>query len=301
MKIHHPDYVADDSPFKADLLLVLVTLLAAAGWVFSLQSLKGLPPLLFMGVRFIAAALLLSGFVRRGQWPEPALRWRAAAIGTVMALTMLCWILGLHWVHNVGVGAFICSLGMVFAPLLGWLLFGQPVGAQTWGGAAIAMVGLACLTLGHGFAFSLSDLLFLATAGGLALHFNLNARFAARIPVLPLTAIQLAVVGVACLLASTGFESWPAWPAPAILGWLAASVLIATSLRFFLQLKAQSLGQASHAALILILEPVWTAMIAAAWRGERMSALQLAGCLLIFTALFVCRWRRSPQPRQVPA
>lgn len=297
----HPDYVVEDSPLKADLLLMLVTLLAAAGWVFSLQSLKGLPPLLFMGVRFCAAGLLLGGFVRRGQWPAPAQRVRAAAIGAVMAFTMLCWILGLHWVHNVGVGAFICSLGMVFAPLLGWLLFRQPVSAQTWSGAAIAMAGLACLTLGHGFTLSLSDLLFLATAGGLALHFNLNGRFAARIPVLPLTALQLLVVGIGCLLASTGFEAWPLWPAIEVFGWLAASVLIATSLRFFLQLKAQSLGSAGHAALIMTLEPVWTAIIAAAWRGERMSALQLAGCLLIFISLFVCRWRRSPLPRQAPA
>jgi hypothetical protein len=35
---------------KADLLLLVVTLLAAAGWMFSKEALQGLPPLLFIGV-----------------------------------------------------------------------------------------------------------------------------------------------------------------------------------------------------------------------------------------------------------
>jgi drug/metabolite transporter (DMT)-like permease len=280
---------------------VLVTLLAAAGWVFSLQSLKGLPPLLFMGLRFAAAGLVVGAFVRREAWPAARQLAITAAIGLVMAVTMLCWILGLHWVSNVGVGAFICRLGMVFAPLLGWLMFRQHVSSQTWAGTAIAMIGLGFLTLQHGFHVSLSDLLFFASACGLALQFNLNARYATRIPVLPSTAIQLGMVGICCLLASAGFERWPAMPAADVIGWFMASVLIATSLRFFLLLKAQSLGSASHSALILTLEPVWTAIVVAAWRGERMSASQLIGCLLIFGALFVCRWPRSLRPQRAPA
>ena len=70
-----------------------------------------------------------------------------------------------------------------------------------------------------------------------------------------------------------------------------ASTLIATTLRFFIQLYGQSLTTPSHASMILMLEPMWTAMLAAGWFGERMSAQQFVGCALIFSALVLSRWR----------
>lgn len=216
------------------------------------------------------------------------------AIGVVMGGTMLSWIVGLHQAWNVGVGAFICSLGMILAPVAGWLMFGMHLTRRTWVCAAVAIAGMGFLSLQNGFAVRMSDIYFFITACGLAVQFNLNARYVASIPVVTLTAIQLTVVGVLCLLASAVFEPWPTAIDPHVLGWLMASILIATSLRFFLQLKAQSLASVSHASLIMTLEPVWTAWIAAIWLGERMSAAQLVGCALILLALVVSRWRFQP-------
>lgn len=278
---------------KADLLMVLVTLLAAAGWVFSLKALQGLPPLLFMGVRFLLAGLLLGSI---GYGPlrrlDAAQRLRAAGVGVVMGVAMLCWIMGLFHATHVGVGAFITSLGVILAPLAGRLLFAVHVSRSTWAAAAVATAGLACLSLQKGGAvhFTPSDAFFLACAAGLAVHFNLNTRFAARIPVLPLTAVQLGMVGAMALLTSTLVERWPASIGGETLGWLLASILIATSLRFFLQVKAQSMAPVSHAALVMTLEPVWTALVATVWLGERMSGVQLGGCALILCALLISRW-----------
>lgn len=291
--------LAEEGHLKADLLMVLVTMLAAVGWVFSIQALKGLPPMLFMGVRFLIAGLLLVGLSVHSVFGL-GLRHllKAGAIGLVMGVTMLSWIVGLHQAGSVGAGAFICSLGMILAPLAGWLLFGMSVTRRTWVCAMVAIVGMGFLSLENGLNIRPSDIYFFITACGLAVHFNLNARFVASIPVVTLTAIQLMVVGVLCLLASTGFEQWPTAIDGGVVGWLLASILIATSLRFFLQLKAQSLASVSHASLIMTLEPVWTAWIAAIWLGERMSGVQLAGCALILLALFASRWRRLPaRPR----
>jgi len=52
--------------------------------------------------------------------------------------------------------------------------------------------------------------------------------------------------------------------------WLLLSAIIGTSARFLLQTYAQGLTIPSHAAVIMILEPIWTALIAAAWFNERM-------------------------------
>jgi drug/metabolite transporter (DMT)-like permease len=85
-------------------------------------------------------------------------------------------------------------------------------------------------------------------------------------------------------------EEWNFNQPNAIWGWLIASVLIATSLRFLLQTRAQSMAPPSHTAIIMTLEPVWTALFAALWLDETMTPLQLSGCTLIFLAMLVNRW-----------
>ena len=72
---------------------------------------------------------------------------------------------------------------------------------------------------------------------------------------------------------------------------LLVSVLIATSLRFYIQFKAQGMATVGHAAIIMNLEPVWTASIAGAmWLGMGMRATQAFGSALIFLALLLNRW-----------
>jgi len=66
-------------------------------------------------------------------------------------------------------------------------------------------------------------------------------------------------------------------------------VLIATSLRFWLQLKGQSMTTAASAALIMLLEPLLTVVAAALWYGETMSAQQMSGCALILASLLYYR------------
>jgi drug/metabolite transporter (DMT)-like permease len=51
-----------------------------------------------------------------------------------------------------------------------------------------------------------------------------------------------------------------------------------------------SLTQVSHAAVIMNLEPVWTAIFAVFWFSESMGGGQVFGCCLIFVAMLVSRW-----------
>lgn len=271
-------------------ILIFVTMLAALGWVFSLMALRGFPPLFFIGVRFVLAGLVL------GIPALPRLRrmsrgecLRSATTGLFLGLSMVSWIEGLHVTDNMGVGAFVGSLGNLFAPILGFALFRWRVNGATLAALGVAALGMACLSLSRGFSLSLSDLYFLGSALASSFTLALNARFASRIPIVPMTAIQLFVVGAVGLVFAAG-EAAPGMPDAAALGWLAASVLIATSLRFALQVKGQSLAPVSQAALILTLEPVWTALISVIWLGTAMTGVQAVGCGLIFLALLVNRW-----------
>ena len=284
--------MANEHHLKADALLLLVTLIAAAGWLFSKEALQGLPPLLFLGARFLLAGLLLGVIgVRPLSQMDRGSLLRASVTGLFMGMSLVCWVLGLHHAKNMGVGAFINSLGMVLVPLVGWVLFGVRVTISTWIAVVVVVIGMSCLSLEHGLKLELSDLYFLAAAGGSAIHFNLNTRFVARIPAIALAAVQLSIVGGLALLLSIVSERWPTTVSGEVIAWWLASIMIATSLRFFLQIKAQGMAPLSHAAIIMTLEPVWAALIGQFWLGERMSGIQIIGCSIIFCALLITRWR----------
>jgi drug/metabolite transporter (DMT)-like permease len=277
---------------KADLLLVIVTLLAAAGWIFSKETLQGMPPILFIGTRFLLAGIVLAllGLSAFKTLSAQALK-RSLMTGAVFSVAMMCWIMGLFNAHHVGEGAFITSMGVVLVPIMARWIFGDTPPASTWIALPVAVAGLALLSLDNGLHLDSGQLFFLAAATIFALHFNLNTRMVAEVPVLVLTSIQLIVVGIVALSVSSNVEVWPEQVSGNIWAWFLASAVIATSLRFYLQTFAQGLAPASHAAVILTIEPIWTTLLAGWWFGEVMSVVQWLGCGLIFSALLINRWQ----------
>lgn len=278
------------APWQADALLLLVTLMAAGGWIFSKEALVGMPPLLFIGTRFLLAGAILLGFA----WPAlrrlPARRVRRGLlVGLLFSVATGFWIMGLHYSQHLGESAFITSLGILMVPVIG-MLFGETPPRTTWVALPVALTGFGLLSLNAGFRVEISQLLMVCAALGFALLINVNTRVVRNVPALPLTTLQLLAVGAVLTLLSLLFERAPMAVESAILGWLLASVVLSSSLRYFLQIKAQGMTTPSHASVILMLEAVWTALIAAWWFGETMTALQLTGCSLIFLALLINRW-----------
>jgi drug/metabolite transporter (DMT)-like permease len=276
---------------RADILLVIVTLLAAISWMFSKEALGEMPPLLFIGSRFLLAGLFLALFSRRSLLGLNPKQWLASAqVGILFGLSMCLWIFGLFYAKNLGEGAFITSIASILVAPISYVFFKAKVEKSNWLALPIALLGLALLSLQQGFRPEPSQLFFLTAAVLLSLTFILNGRAAARMSASALTAISLSFVGVMAIIISAGIEQWPEQATGSMLQWLLLSALIGTAARFLLQTHAQGLTTPSHAAVIMILEPIWTALIAAAWFDERMSLLQALGCSLIFAALIINRW-----------
>ena len=277
--------------FKAELILILVTVIAACGWIFSKEALAGMPPLFFIALRFFigGAALLLIGkkYFRGVKWSDVK---PIIAIGSVMGLAMLFWVIGLKQTTNLGVGAFITCLGVVFVPFIGQFFFGDRAPMSIWVSLPFAVVGLAFLALGNGLNFEKSHLYFLGTAICVAFQLNLLSRFLVSMNALVLTSIQLTTAGILLFIVSLLVEGVPQSISIDVMGWVLASALIATSLRYFLQMYAMGMTPVSHSAVIMNLEPVWAAIFAVIWFNETMTLGQAFGCSLIFLAMLVSRW-----------
>ena len=279
---------------KADILLVIATLLAAAGWIFSKQTIQGMPPFAFIGLRFVLSALILLPICTRYFTKVDSRQFFAAtSIGIFQGISLLLWIYSVSISDALGEGAFIMSLSMLFVPLIAWLLYKQKPFFSFWIALPIAFAGLYLLSLSGGWHLSGSQPFFLLAALMLALQFNLNSHYSKSIPTAFLTCIQFFFTGLLALLFSWFTESWPEQISMTTGLWFTASVLPATCMRFFIQIAGQKNTSAANAALIMILEPLWTTILSIVIYAELMSVNKVAGCLLILTALLVYRaWGR---------
>lgn len=281
---------ATPSPLTIDLLLLLVTFLASAGWIFSRETVAEMSPFTFACLRFGGSALLLGFFCAPSLTRLVASHWFAATrVGILFGLAMIFWVLGLKLTHHIGIGAFLISLGLVLVPLVS-RLFGDRPGYHVYLALPVALAGLACLLLDKQFTFGPAEVCFLISAVIQAFAYVYNSRAATQIPAVALTAIQLLLAGAITGAAALTFETIQLEYSLDIWAWFAAAVLLATCLRFALLTRIQGLAPPSHSAIFMVLEPVWTAILALTWLGEKLSLLQLLGCGLIFSAVLVNRW-----------
>lgn len=304
------------SSLKADLCLVVVTFLAAISWIFSREAVLQMPPLLFMGVRFFSAGLMLALFAgRQFLQLSSAQRVQAIRVGLCFAVSMSLWVMGITHGTHVGEGAFLTITGVLLVPVVTRLFFAERPPLSTWLAIPVAVIGLALLALKDGFRPELGQLFYVTAAVGFAVFYVLNTRAAnhesptvsarfplKKIPPLVLTAWVLTTVGIFSFAVSWILEPWQPtaalfsaeqasyWPAFELSLWVIASALLGTAARFLLQTYAQSLSPQSNGVIILIIEPIWVTLLAAAWFGERMSGIQALGCGFIFAALIVNRW-----------
>lgn len=209
--------------------------------------------------------------------------------GVILALALLSWVYAISISETLGEGAFIVSLSMIIVPIIAWLLFKERPKRAFWLAMPIAVAGLAMLSLTDGWKSSTGQLWFLANACLLALHFNVNSKLAHKLPVLLLTCIQLFMTGVIASIASLAFETFPDQIAPSIWGWFALSAVLATSLRYVMQTLGQKGCNPANAALIMLLEPIWTVVLSVLWYGEQLSGNKLLGCGLILLSLILYR------------
>ncbi|EIV5257188.1 DMT family transporter [Klebsiella pneumoniae] len=275
---------------QADLLLIAATVIAACGWIFSREAIAGMPVFAFLGLRFFFAALLLLPFCRgfrpqKQHWPKLIFS------GLWFALNLCLWIYSVSTTASLGEGAFIMSLSMMFVPLTAWVMMKVRPPRAWWECLPIAVVGLGLLSLHMPIAFHPSQGWFLLTALVQSIWFCYTSRCAREVPLIPLTTVQLAITGIVGLTISAAVERWDQPMTLPTLGWLVASIVIATSLRFGLQMKGQKYAAVASAAIIMVLEPLLTVIAAALWYGEQLPLQKIIGGVLILVAQLWFRWR----------
>lgn len=273
-------------------LLLLVTLIWGTTFAVIKESVETVPPALFLALRFTAAALAMV-------WIRPVrgiFGW-GLLLGVVMFVSYGSQTLGLVYT-SASKGAFITALSVVLVPMLTGLINRRWLPARVWIAAALALSGLALMTLTDVSGINIGDLIIVGTAFAYAVHILLIDRGLRKFPPLQLAAAQVWPVAVfSWLWAIPEVHLIPQLPASVWWSILYLAV-VATALVLILQNTAQQVVKPHTAALIFVLEPVFAALFGYLVLGEQLGLAGWLGGLLVVTGMIVGELRPR---RAVPA
>jgi drug/metabolite transporter (DMT)-like permease len=290
---------------RADLALVVVTAIWGSTFIVNRLAIETAPPLVFVLVRFALASLILF-LLALGRPLTPNLARDSAVIGVLLAIGIGSQIAG-QLFTTASKAAFVTGLSVPLTPIAGYLMTRKKPSTENLTGLVLAAAGFTVLTWPRGAAgWNRGDLLILGTAVSYAILIVIMAETAPKHDVRWYSFGQIAAAAVAvgaARLALAPFlpgpgtflaaESRPLVPTPRLVVAILWMALVATVVTFLAQTWAQQRMPATHAAILFALEPVFTAIFAALFLGERMAGRDWSGAALVLAGIVVSELKFS--------
>jgi drug/metabolite transporter (DMT)-like permease len=278
--------------WQADAALVVAAFFFGTTFIVVQEAVERVDPLPFLAVRFLIGAAVLGVVAHRrsagrktrhdaGRRATPAELRDGVLAGLLLLAGYVLQTVGLQYT-TAATSAFITYMLVVFVPFIAYATTRQVPHPLTLVGVVLAVAGLVLLTGGADAGFGRGEVLTLGCAVAFAAHLVFLGDVAPRHDAVRLTTVQLTTVGAACLVPALAQGSFDvdggALAAAAFTG------VFATAVAFLAMVWAQRVVSPSRAAIILLLEPVFAALLSALI-DEPLTAAVLAGGGLILIAV----------------
>ena len=272
---------------QADLLLLLTAFIWGTAFVAQKYANDSMPPITFVGARFLISAVALLPFMiyeaRRATAPLSRRDWlQALIVGLCLCAGSSLQQTGLLTTSATN-GGFLTALYVVIVPFMFWAVSGQKPRALVLLACAISIYG-AWLLADDGQAkhWRLGDILMVVSDFAWALAITLIGVFLQRThrPYF-LSFMQYAVTAALAVPAGFLFES------PSLAGTVTAlwpllyAGLLSGGVAYTFGVLAQKHTPPAEAALIMCLESVFAAVAGAVMLHERLTLTATIGCALI--------------------
>lgn len=275
-------------------------LLWSSSFVTARVGLRLVSPLLFVGVRLVAAAALLAlaAVVGRHSWQTLRGRWHHLAVAgaLVNGLTLSAFHVGMV-TENVAVMALVQSLSPMLIAVSAVPLLGERLRPWQWIGLILGTVGVAMVVAPRALeseagwrAIALGLLGVCGLAGG-TIYFR---RFCQDVPLLIATTVQVAAGAVLTCGLAVAFERMHAvWTFPAVTSvvWNVLVVSIGAMALYYYMLTH---GTAGRVAANFYLVPGTVALLAWLLLGERLTPSAVLGFAIASAGVFLVA-RGAPQ------
>ncbi len=283
----------------------LFLLLAAAIWGFAFVAQRigaqYVGSFTFNGVRFALGSLSLMPLLFSNNKSEPKTNFFSPGVlpagiiaGSVLFMGASLQQLGLVET-SAGKAAFITGIYIVIVPLIGTFLKHQ-IQINTWGGVAIAIIGLYFLSVTESFSIVRGDLLELIGAFFWAGHILLIDHYTKKIAPLKLCLVQFLTcsalsMAVAVFTESITLSSLQKAFIPILYGGF-----FSVGIAYTLQAVGQKHAKPSHAAIILSLESVFASLGGLLILNENLGFRGYLGCLLMLAGMLLSQLQKLGKP-----
>ena len=270
------------------LVLIFITLIWGTTFITVQYGLNFSTPILFVAMRFAAAAIAVSLISYR--YLKGFTRYEILAgivIGISIALGYATQTIGLQTISS-SESAFLTALYVPLVPFFMWLVFRKTPKLMTWIGAGLAFLGLVFLT-GNGFGkiqLNFGQIITLLGAIAIAFEIILIGYFSDKVDTRRITVLQLVFASLSCFIAAPflGETVLPDF------NWILCVILVglgvsSAGIQLAMNWAQQSIDP-SQAAIIYAGEPVWAAMIGRI-AGDRLPILALVGGCLVVLGVIV--------------
>lgn len=259
---------------KAIAYLLLVTLIW--GTTFPLQKffLVDISPFVFNAIRFWLAALFSLFFTKKHVFKE------AFLLGLVFGTAYLTQTWGIT-LTTASKSGFLTSLYIVIVPLFAFLMEGEKVNGYQKIGFPFAVIG-SYLMAGGISGLNAGDLLNIACGIFFALHVVMITKASRKIDEMSLLTWQFATAAMINTIAGIG-GNWIL--PPSVFSVAIYLALFPTLLAVIIQLKYQRKVGNNITALIFVGEPIFSALFAVLFIGEKMTLMQTIGASMLIAAI----------------
>jgi drug/metabolite transporter (DMT)-like permease len=275
----------------------LLSVTAVWGSTFFLikDLLDRVPAADFLALRFAIAFIVMFMLAPRAIGRlSPEVRRRSMYAGGIYGVAQIMQTIGLSDT-DASVSGFITGLYVVATPVLASLAFRQRVSRTVWIAVALSTVGLAILSL-RGFVVGFGESITFVCAILYAVHIVVLSRWSTAQDAYAMATIQMGVIAALCFVAAAPDGlTLPDRPGD----WVSTlyMALAGGALAMLAQTWAQSQLDASRAALLMTMEPVFAAIFAISFGDEGVGWRLLIGGALVLAAMILAETTR---PQNVP-
>ena len=292
---------------RGSLLLLLTSMIWGAAFVAQSAGMDYIGPFTFNGLRMLMGAAVLLPFLlkRRTGAHTNASERKMLLRGGILCGVALFVGSTLQQIGIVdttaGKAGFITAMYVVLVPVMG-VFVGHKQPWLVWLGVALSAVGMYFLCVHESLSLNRGDLMVLAGAVGFSFHILLIDRYSAHVDGVKLSCLQFFVAGVLGLVFMFLLETpqisqiFAAW-----LPLLYAGVF-SCGVAYTLQILGQRDTDPTIASMILCLEAVFSVVFSWFLLGERLSAREIFGCVLIFAAILLAQLKgKAGDPETNPS
>jgi len=282
----------------SDISLLLMTAIWGSTFFISKGALYNSDPITFLAVRFSIALLVMLPFfiirikkLRKKDMPGNLF------ISLSFFLGFIFQIVGLKYTTSSR-AAFITAMSVVLVPILSVFIIKSIPELNSILGVVFAVLGLLFLFWEGGKGTLFGDLMTMVCAIAFAVHIILIGRYASEIDPVIINTIQIAFAAIGCWMLSAIFENFTASFSVSSLTAAIYTAIFGTSLAFGVQAISGRYTPPVRMAIIFSMEPVFAAIFSFFFANERFTAINIAGCALIFLGMILSEIRLNIKERK---